>query len=448
MKLALVGTGYVGLVTGACFAEYGNSVICVDNDKAKVDTLKDGRIPIYEPGLDDMVAHNMSIGNLEFTSDIAYALAHADLCFICVGTPQGADGGTDLRYVLAAASDIGTYMSHDLIIVDKSTVPVGTANKVRAAVQARLDERGERFGFSVVANPEFLKEGDAIADCMHPDRIVVGTDDARAGKTMRALYAPFTRRSDRYFEMDVRSAEMTKYAANAMLATKISFINEIANICEKTGADVNKVRVGIGSDSRIGYSFIYPGIGYGGSCFPKDVNSLIWEAESSGCEPEILKAVDKVNKRQKTVIVDRVKERFGGDVAGRSFAVWGLAFKPNTDDMREAPSVEIINGLLSEGASVKVYDPEAMDEARRIYFPDRQGVAYGENKYDVLDGADALLLLTEWKEFLSPDLAHVKKLLNNPVIFDGRNQYDAEQVREAGLEYHQIGVGVPRGSDS
>jgi UDPglucose 6-dehydrogenase len=331
-------------------------------------------------------------------------------------------------------------MTHDIIVVDKSTVPVGTAGKVRAGIQARLDARGAGFKFSMVSNPEFLKEGDAVSDCMHPDRIVVGTDDPEAGRVMRALYAPFTRRSDRYIEMDVRSAEMTKYAANAMLAAKISFINEIANVCERVGADVNKVRVGIGSDSRIGYSFIYPGIGYGGSCFPKDVNSLIWEAEDRGYTPEILRAVDHVNARQKTVLLEKVSDRFG-EVSGLTFAVWGLAFKPNTDDMREAPSVSIIDGLTRNGAFVKAYDPEAMPVASGSYFSGNDGIEYGKDKYGVLDGADALLLLTEWKEFLNPDLGRVKASMKRPIIFDGRNQYDAEQIRQAGFEYHQIGVG-------
>jgi UDPglucose 6-dehydrogenase len=442
MKLSIIGTGYVGLVTGACFAEYGNTVICVDNDKTKVASLKEGRIPIYEPGLGEIVAHNISVGSLEFTDDIAYALSRSDLCFICVGTPPREDGRTDLSYVLAVAAEIGEHMIHDMIIVDKSTVPVGTADKVKTKIREILDARGVSFGFSVASNPEFLKEGDAVSDCMHPDRVIVGTDDPDTGRTMRALYAPFTKRSNRYLEMDVRSAEMTKYAANAMLATKISFINEIANICERIGADVNKVRVGIGSDSRIGYAFIYPGIGYGGSCFPKDVHSLIREAEESGCEPDILKAVDRVNSRQKTVLLEKLKDRFG-HVSGLTFAIWGLSFKPNTDDMREAPSVEVIGGLLGGGASVRAYDPEAMDVASRSYFVDQSGVEFGENKYDVLDGADALLLLTEWKEFLNPDFDRMKALLKKPIIFDGRNQYDAEQIAEAGFEYYRIGVGAP-----
>jgi UDPglucose 6-dehydrogenase len=444
MKLSIIGTGYVGLVTGVCFAEYGNTVICVDSDKAKVNKLSQGLMPIYEPGLKDMVIHNMSIGNLEFTGDISYALDCSDICFICVGTPQGCDGRTDLSYVLSAASDIGKHMAHSIIIVDKSTVPVGTADKVKTSIQEQLDARGVCYDFSVVSNPEFLKEGNAVSDCMHPDRVVVGTDDPDAGKVMRVLYAPFTRRSDRYIEMDVRSAEMTKYAANAMLATKISFINEMANVCEKVGADVNKVRIGIGSDSRIGYSFIYPGIGYGGSCFPKDVNSLIWEAENNGYSPEILKAVNLVNAMQKTALLNKVVDRFSS-LEGLSFAVWGLAFKPNTDDMREAPSLEIIKGLLARGASVKAYDPEAMSVAKSSYFAGDKGIEYGDNKYDVLQGADALLLLTEWKEFLSPNFDRVKNLLKRPIIFDGRNQYDARQIDGAGFEYYQIGVGTAVG---
>ncbi|MDR3305714.1 MAG: UDP-glucose/GDP-mannose dehydrogenase family protein [Clostridiales Family XIII bacterium] len=447
MRLAVVGTGYVGLVTGACFAEYGNEVICVDNDAGKIAKLNSGVIPIFEPNLKELVDRNRALGTLEYTTDTKAAIESCDLCFICVGTPQSETGETDMRYVKAVAKDIGSYLTHDILIVDKSTVPVGTAGLVREIVCAELAKRGLRIDFSVVSNPEFLKEGDAVKNCMRPDRIIVGVEDEGAGKVMHGLYKPFVRQSDNYIEMDVKSAEMTKYAANAMLATKISFINEIANICERLGADVNQVRIGIGSDSRIGYSFIYPGIGYGGSCFPKDVKSLICCAEAAGYTPGILGAVDRVNARQKTVLADKVIARFGDDLTGLTFAVWGLSFKPNTDDVRESPALAIIGALLARGAIVRAYDPQAMETARAHGFPDEGRLVYGENKYDALTGADALLLTTEWKEFLSPDFQKIKSALKNAVIFDGRNQFDSAAMAGLGFEYYQIGAGNTTGPE-
>jgi UDPglucose 6-dehydrogenase len=440
MKLAIIGTGYVGIVTGACFAEYGNQVICVDNDKDKVKKLNAGLIPIYEPNLEELISRNRKLGTLEYTSDTKYATTNSDLCFICVGTPQSDTGATDLKYVKTVAKEIGTYINHNMIIIDKSTVPVGTADIISGIIREQLDSRGVKHEFTVVSNPEFLKEGDAIKDCMRPDRVIVGVSNPEAGRTMHELYKPFIKKSDQFYEMDVRSAEMTKYAANAMLATKISFMNEIANICEGVGADVNNVRIGIGSDSRIGYSFIYPGIGYGGSCFPKDVKSLIKEAEKTGYEPELLQSVDNINNRQKFVLSDKVIRRFGSDLSGFTFAVWGLSFKPNTDDMREAPAITIINALTARGANIRAYDPEAMDIAREAYFNGNDKVSYGRDKYEVLDGADALLLLTEWKEFLGADFDRILTALKGSVIFDGRNQFDAEAMRLKGIEYHQIGA--------
>jgi len=440
MRLAIIGTGYVGLVTGACFAEYGNHVICVDNDENKIARLNENVIPIFEPNLEDLVRRNRTLGTLTFTSDTKFAIENSDLCFICVGTPQSDTGATDLSQVEAAAKDVGNHIDHEMIVVDKSTVPVGTADLVRGIIQERLDARGISARFHVVSNPEFLKEGDAIKDCMRPDRVVVGVDDEEAGRVMHELYMPFIKKSDNYFQMDIRSAEMTKYAANAMLATKISFMNEMANICERVGADVNKVRIGIGSDSRIGYSFIYPGIGYGGSCFPKDVRSLISVAQSAKYEPGILKAVENVNRAQKAALVKKIVARFGEDLSGRTFAVWGLSFKPNTDDMREAPSVVVIGALIERGATVQAYDPKAMDAAKG-YFAENERVRFSADRYAALDEADALLLLTEWKAFLSPDFKIMKEKMKEPIVFDGRNQYDAETLAAAGFEYYQIGVG-------
>jgi UDPglucose 6-dehydrogenase len=440
MNIAVIGTGYVGLVTGACFAEMGNRVVCVDIDEKKIENLKNGIIPIYEPGLDTIVLNNVKSGDITFTTKIEEALEKSNICFIAVGTPMGEDGSADLQYVLRVADSIGQHMNKHMYIIDKSTVPVGTADKVRETVTAALKKRGSGLTFDVISNPEFLKEGAAVADFMKPDRVVVGADNDKALEVMRELYAPFTVNHERFIAMDIRSAEMTKYAANAMLATKISFINEISNICEKVGADVNKVRRGIGSDSRIGYSFIYPGCGYGGSCFPKDVQALIRTAKNNGYEPKILDAVEAVNYAQKKVIVQKVINRFGNDLAGKTFAVWGLSFKPETDDMREAASITIINELTALGARIKAYDPKAVHEAKACYLKGNNAVEYVDSKYSALQGADAMILITEWKEFRSPDFEEIKKSLINPVIFDGRNQYKKEKLAELGFEYYQIGA--------
>jgi UDPglucose 6-dehydrogenase len=438
MKLAVVGSGYVGLVTGACFAEMGNEVICVDNNKEKIRMLLDGVIPIYEPGLDDLVKRNSAEGRLSFTTDIKTAVEQSQIIFIAVGTPPDEDGSADLQYVLAVATDIARYMNDYKIVVDKSTVPVGTADLVRKEMQAILDSRGSQLAFDVVSNPEFLKEGAAIDDFMKPDRVVVGVESETAGEVMRELYIPFNMNSDRVIVMSVRSAEMTKYAANAMLATKISFMNEVALLCEKLGADVAEVRHGIGSDSRIGYKFIYPGVGYGGSCFPKDVKALIHMARKAGVEPKVMAAVEDRNDEQKSVLIHKVKQHFGEDLTGKTFAVWGLAFKPQTDDMREAPAIVIIEGLIAAGAKVIAYDPVAMQEAQRR-FGSQPGLSYSSNRYDVLQDADALLLITEWHQFRNPDFNRIKSLLRNPVIFDGRNQYDPEQLKSQGFAYYGIG---------
>jgi len=440
MNISVIGTGYVGLVTGTCFAEMGNNVICVDIDEKKVEDLKNGIIPIYEPGLEKMVLKNHELGTLNFTTDIKDALQNSDICFIAVGTPMGEDGSADLQYVLAVAKSIGENMTHHMYVIDKSTVPVGTADKVRATIQEALDKRGSDLTFDVISNPEFLKEGAAVADFMKPDRVVIGADNEKAFEVMRELYAPFTHSRERFVAMDIRSAEMTKYAANAMLATKISFMNEIANICERVGADVNQVRHGIGSDSRIGYSFIYPGCGYGGSCFPKDVQALAKTAKDYGYNPKLLDAVEDVNYAQKRVISDKVIKRFGEDLSGKTFAVWGLAFKPETDDMREASSITIINELTKRGAKIKAYDPKAEHEAKSFYLKDNNNVEYMPNKYDALDGSEAMIMVTEWKEFRSPDFDEMAKRLNNKVIFDGRNQYNRKKLEESGWEYFEIGV--------
>lgn len=440
MKISVIGTGYVGLVSGACFAQMGNSVTCVDIDEQKIESLKKGIIPIYEPGLEEMVLENHKNGTLTFTTNSKDAIAHSDICFIAVGTPMGEDGSADLQYVLAVAKTIGESMQKYMVVVDKSTVPVGTADKVRSTIQAALDARGVEIPFDVVSNPEFLKEGAAIQDFMRPDRVVIGAESPKALEMMHDLYAPFMKTRDRFIAMDIKSAEMTKYTANAMLATKISFMNEIANICERVGADVNQVRNGIGSDSRIGYSFIYPGCGYGGSCFPKDVQALAKTAKEHGYQPQILDAIEAVNYAQKKVISNKVIERFGNDLKGKTFAIWGLAFKPETDDMREASSITIINELTSRGASVVAYDPKARHEAESYYLKDNPSVSYKEGKYDVLKDADALILVTEWQEFRSPDFDEVKRLLKNPIFFDGRNQFDKKRMHELGFEYYQIGV--------
>ena len=441
MNIAVIGTGYVGLVTGACFATMGNSVYCVDVDAAKIEALKKGHIPIFEPGLEQVVKNNYQQGSLKFTTDIKEALKASNICFIAVGTPMGEDGSADLRYVKAVAAEIGKYMSKHTYIVDKSTVPVGTAKLVRQTVQEELTKRQAALTFDVIANPEFLKEGAAVTDFMRPDRIVIGADNAEAMKVMRELYLPYVKNTENFICMDIASAEMTKYAANAMLATKISFMNEIANLCERVGADVNKVRLGIGSDSRIGYSFIYAGCGYGGSCLPKDVQALITTSNNFNYNCQLLQAVEAVNARQKLVLVEKIIKRFGENLEGKIFAVWGLAFKPDTDDMRAATSIVVINELTKWGASVKAYDPKATEEAKKHYLKDNKKVEYYDDKYDVLKDADALILITEWKEFRSPDFVEIKKQLKTPIVFDGRNQFELDAMTENGFEYYQIGVG-------
>jgi len=440
MKISVIGTGYVGLVSGTCFAQMGNSVTCVDIDQNKIDKLIQGIIPIYEPGLEDMVLENYAKGTLKFTIDIQNVIASTNIAFIAVGTPMGEDGSADLQYVLAVAKSIGQHMQDYMVIVDKSTVPVGTAEKVRAAIQSELDARGSDLIFDIVSNPEFLKEGAAIKDFMHPDRVVIGADSEKAMSVMRDLYAPFMKNHDRFIGMDIKSAEMTKYAANAMLATKISFMNEMSNICERVGADINKVRNGIGSDSRIGYSFIYPGCGYGGSCFPKDVQALAKTAKDFGYTPRILDAVEAVNYDQKHVISQKIFNRFGQNLEGKTFAVWGLAFKPETDDMREASSITIINDLTAAGANIVAYDPKARHEAEHFYLKSNSRVSYVDGKYEALNDADAVILVTEWQEFRSPDFDEMKKLLKSAIFFDGRNQFNKERMGEIGFEYFQIGV--------
>jgi UDPglucose 6-dehydrogenase len=438
LKTTVIGSGYVGLVTGTCLAEMGNNIICMDNDSQKIEMLKKNKTPIWEPGLESMVKRNQAQKRIEFTTDIKYAVQNSLVCFIAVGTPPGEDGSADLQYVLAVAKDIAQYMNGYKVIIDKSTVPVGTAEKVAAVVQKVLGERGVDHKFDVVSNPEFLKEGDAINDSMKPDRIVVGTDSEECAELMRELYTPFARSHEKLIIMSVRSAEMTKYTANAMLATKISFMNDIANLCELIGADINEVRSGIGSDSRIGYKFIYPGVGYGGSCFPKDVKALIKMAEGIGIKTRVLQAVEDVNEDQKSVLVHKVKKHFGEDLSKFTFAIWGLAFKPKTDDMREAPAITIINGLIEAGAVVQAYDPVAIDEANRI-FGKNPKIKYTDGNYDALRNADALLLITEWNLFRDPDFDKMKNLLKNPVIFDGRNQYNPKELREKGFIYYGIG---------
>jgi UDPglucose 6-dehydrogenase len=438
MKITIIGTGYVGLVTGTCLAEVGNEVMCLDVDARKIALLNEGGIPIYEPGLEDLVRRNVAAGRLHFTTDVAKSVAFGQVQFIAVGTPPDEDGSADLQYVVAAARNIGRHMDEYKVIVDKSTVPVGTADKVRAAVQEELARRCLDIPFAVVSNPEFLKEGAAVEDFMRPDRIVVGTDDPRALAIMRAIYAPFQRNHERLIAMDIRSAELTKYAANAMLATRISFMNELALLAEKLGADIEHVRQGIGSDPRIGYHFLYAGVGYGGSCFPKDVQALQRTAQEHGVTLRVIEAVQAANERQKRVLLEKIKARFGEDLRGRCFALWGLAFKPDTDDMREAPSRVIMEGLWQAGATVRAHDPVAMHEARRIY-GDEPRLTYATTPMDALDGADALVIVTEWKVFRSPDFADMRRRLRQPVIFDGRNLYEPNVVRQAGFEYFPIG---------
>jgi UDPglucose 6-dehydrogenase len=440
MKVTIFGTGYVGLVTGACLAEMGNHVVCVDIDASKVERLKRGEIPIFEPGLESIVRRNHASGRLDFTTEAAPAVAHGEVIFIAVGTPPDEDGSADLQYVLAVAETIGRHLDRYVVVVNKSTVPVGTADRVREAVAAKLAARHAVVQFDVVSNPEFLKEGGAVEDCLRPDRIIVGASSARAVAVLRKLYAPFNRNHDRMVVMDERSAELTKYAANAMLATKISFMNEIANIAERVGADVELVRQGIGADPRIGYHFIYPGTGYGGSCFPKDVQALERMAHGYGYEARLLGAVEAVNRQQKTKLFELISHHFNGALAGKTIALWGLAFKPNTDDMREAPSRQLMEALWDAGAKIRAFDPEAREEAHRLY-GDRNDLVLCEHAYDVLQGADVLAVVTEWKTFRSPDFAAIHAALAEPAIFDGRNLYDPATVEEAGLAYYGIGRG-------
>jgi UDPglucose 6-dehydrogenase len=440
MRVTIFGSGYVGLVTGACLADAGNHVVCVDIDAGKIERLNRAEIPIHEPGLEALIRRNAEAGRIEFTTDAARAVEHGLFQLIAVGTPPDEDGAADLRYVLAAARTIAAHMNRYCVVITKSTVPVGTADKVRREIQSALEARGAGIEFDVVSNPEFLKEGAAVQDFMKPDRVVVGTDNPRTTELMRALYEPFTRNHDRLIVMDIRSAELTKYAANAMLATKISFMNELANLAERLGADIEKVRVGIGSDPRIGYSFIYPGTGYGGSCFPKDVRALIRSAHEVDHQPEILAAVESVNARQKEVLVAKMRQHFGERLEGRTIALWGLAFKPNTDDMREAPSRTIIDRLFQAGARVRAYDPVAAAEAKRIY-AGHESFELARNAYEAVEGADALAIVTEWQEFRSPDFERLKQLLKAPLIFDGRNLYDPAMVSRFGLTYHAIGRG-------
>jgi len=439
MKVTVIGTGYVGLVSGTCLAELGNDVVCLDVDPKKIQVLLDGGMPIYEPGLQDLVRRNVSAGRLHFTTDVEKAVHHGTIQFIAVGTPPDEDGSADLQYVTAAARNIGRYMTDYKVIVDKSTVPVGTGDKVKAAIASELAQRGVTTPFSVVSNPEFLKEGAAVDDFMRPDRIVIGCDDDQAIQYMRALYSPLQRNHDRLIVMDCKSAELTKYAANAMLATRISFMNELANLADKLGADIENVRKGIGSDARIGYDFLYAGCGYGGSCFPKDVKALIKTAhDDGGMSLKVLQAVEDANDAQKHVLTGKIKSRFGSALTGKHFALWGLAFKANTDDMREAASREVIADLLAMGATITAYDPVARHEAQRIY-ANEPNLSYSENPMSALEGADALVIVTEWKEFRSPDFGAIKATLKQPVIFDGRNLYDPKMVRSLGFDYLAIG---------
>lgn len=438
MKITVVGTGYVGLVSGACFSDVGIEVVCVDVDQKKIENLKNGIMPIYEPGLEEIVVRNYQSGRLQFSTDLPDAIKGSDVAFIAVGTPPGEDGSADLKYVLAVADEIGRSMNDFIVVATKSTVPVGTGKKVQAAIQAALDQRGSDLTFAVASNPEFLKEGAAVEDFLRPDRIVIGVENERAEQIMRRLYKPFQLSGDRMIYMDIPSAEMTKYAANSMLATKISFMNDIANLCELVGANANMVRKGIGSDSRIGTKFIYPGIGYGGSCFPKDVKAIIRTAKEYGYNLRVLQSVEDVNEAQKEVLFNKVMGHFGDDLKGKTFAIWGLSFKPNTDDMREAPAIVIIDQLLAAGAQVKAYDPIAMKEAKEHYLGDR--ITYCEDAYEACVDADALLLVTEWSEFRIPSWNVLGKLLKNKLVFDGRNIYDPAYLAELGFRHYGIGM--------
>ena len=433
MKICVIGVGYVGLVAGTCLAEMGNDVICVDNDSDKLEKLRAGIIPIYEPGLDALVKTNVEENRLTFSSDLETAVKESSICFIAVGTPQGEDGSADLKYVLEVAEQIGKSLNGYKVVVNKSTVPVGTAEKVKEIISSKTD-----FEFDVVSNPEFLKQGAAVEDFLRPDRVIIGADSERAKQIMLELYSPYVRNQNPIITMDTKSAEMVKYASNSFLAVKISYINEIANICEKTGADINKVRIGMCADSRIGTKFLYPGIGFGGSCFPKDIKALIKTAEDNDCGCKLIKAADEINKNQRELFVQKILAKFGENLEGSLFGVWGLAFKPKTNDMREAPSITIINALLAHGAKVQAFDPKAYDLAKPIF---GERIRYCYSSYEALEGADALLLLTEWNEFRNPDFDKVKSLLKNPVIFDGRNQYDADSLAGRGIEYYPVGRG-------
>ena len=431
MQITVIGTGYVGLVAGACLADMGNDVICIDNNMEKLEQLKNGIIPIYEPGLEELVKSNVIENRLKFSADIDSAVKQSQVCFIAVGTPQGEDGSADLQYVFQVAESIAKSMNGYKVIVDKSTVPVGTAEKV-----TNIIKENTTHPFDVVSNPEFLKQGNAVDDFLHPDRVIIGSNSDKATLIMQEIYSPFFRTGNRVIVMDVKSAEMTKYAANSFLATKISFMNEIANLCEKVGADAEMVRVGISTDSRIGNKFLFPGLGYGGSCFPKDVKALIKTGLENGMDMSIISAADNINKKQRKLFIEKITKHFGNDLSGKTFAVWGLAFKPKTNDMREAPAITIINALLDMGARVKGFDPKAMESAKFIF---KDKISYSKNAYDTVENADALLLLTEWNEFRRPDFDKVKSLMKTPIIFDGRNQYNSVRLEEKGFEYYQIG---------
>lgn len=438
MNITIIGTGYVGLVTGTCFSDMGNEVYCVDVIEEKIQSLKEGIVPIYEPGLEELIKRNYERGNLHFTTNLKEGLDNSELCFIAVGTPMGEDGSADLQYVRQVAKEIGQTMIHDMIVVDKSTVPVGTADEVNLIIRKELTKRGKDYKVCVVSNPEFLKEGNAVNDFMHPDRIVIGTDNEYASEMMAMLYEPFTKNHERMIVMDIKSAEMTKYASNSMLANRISFMNEMANICDKVGANIDNVRKGMGSDSRIGSSFLYPGCGYGGSCFPKDVTALIKTAVDAGYDPKLLKSVELVNNNQKKYVVNKIKDVLGDDLSGLTFTIWGLAFKPETDDMREAPSIIIIKELLNAGARINVYDPKAMDIAKEFYFKDLD-INYFDDKYSALVDSDVLVIITEWKEFRSPDFGKIKTSLSKNMIFDGRNQFKNSLMEKLGIKYYAVG---------
>ena len=438
MNITIIGTGYVGLVTGTCFSDMGNEVYCVDVLEEKIQSLKKGIVPIYEPGLEELIKRNYERGNLHFTTNLKEGLDNSELCFIAVGTPMGEDGSADLQYVRQVAKQIGQTIIHDIIVVDKSTVPVGTADEVKTIIQEELDNRGKDYKVCVVSNPEFLKEGNAVNDFMHPDRIIVGTDSDYASDIMAMLYEPFTKNHERMIIMDIKSAEMTKYASNCMLANRISFMNEMANICDKLGANIDNVRKGMGSDSRIGSSFLYAGCGYGGSCFPKDVIAMIKTATDAGYDPVLLKSVEEVNNNQKQYLSNKIKSVLGNDLTGVTFAIWGLSFKPETDDMREAPSITIIQELLDAGAKINAYDPKSMDIAKEFYFKDLD-INYCNNKYDAIEGADVLVIVTEWKEFRSPDFKKIKSNLSKNIIFDGRNQFKNSLMEKMGIKYYAVG---------